>query len=387
MVSGSWSPMKYWKKLSKLTSKPFVFDSVRNAGKALALLSVAALVTTSFILKIPRLFKTGNVDVDVRIKHQSEGRDFFETYYNKPAYNLIKDIDLERLTIPKLIQKISLKGFSTKNISITIILLDKQTHGNYQGNSLRFPASVVKLFWMVAVLDTQSRGEGIELLSLRKSLIDMMSKSDNNSSSFIVDFLTKTTSSKSSSHSEYEQWMEKRMSVSNIFRRIGYKGIYISQKTYPITKPRIPEPEGNDLMMRGDRQNPIRNAISTNQAARLMYDIRNNFILPDEYTSQAMNLLNRSYPERTKLRKQKEVGYFSPIYGFLGQNLNQDIDIFSKAGWTSKTRQEVALIRHRLTQKEIIVAIFAEGKSYAQDENLFPEIATFLVKELKLESR
>jgi hypothetical protein len=118
-----------------------------------------------------------------------------------------------------------------------------------------------------------------------------------------------------------------------------------------------------------------------------MYDIRNNFILPDEYTSQAMNLLNRSYPERTKLRKQKEVGYFSPIYGFLGQNLNQDIDIFSKAGWTSKTRQEVALIRHRLTQKEIIVAIFAEGKSYAQDENLFPEIATFLVKELKLESR
>ncbi|MGH1397541.1 MAG: serine hydrolase, partial [Trichormus sp.] len=210
----------------------------------------------------------------------------------------------------------------------------------------------------------------------------MVKKSDNNAASAIIDAVTQTQSSlKNLKDDEYKDWLKKRQQLNNFFQKAGYKDINITQKTYPITDQKIYEPQGADLRMRGDPKSPIRNKITTQQAARLLYEIYDFKSISAPYSEKMANWLSIDAPTRIEKREQQDPNVFNPVRGYFSESLPTDVYIGSKAGWTSGSRQEAAYIATRNGATYILV-VFAEDRAYAYDWKIFPKISELVLKRM-----
>lgn len=117
---------------------------------------------------------------------------------------------------------------------------------------------------------------GHPMLSIENAAVQMMLKSDNNGASQIMDTLTKTKSTTIDlPEKELIAQKQQRQNLNTFFQQSGYsKNLNISQKTFPIPQEKMEDPRGFDRQLRGgDPQKPIRNRLTTDDAARLMYEI------------------------------------------------------------------------------------------------------------------
>jgi Beta-lactamase enzyme family len=273
------------------------------------------------------------------------------------------------------------QGLPTESLSISLVDLSHNRKAAYQEKVMRFPASVVKLFWMVELYSGIERGtvspdygqhdlqSGCKLPICR-----MIQDSDNESASKVVDVLTNTISSKSDiqSAAEYQTWAQRREGLDIYFQRSGYEGISLKHKNFPIPYLGLDRPQGADLQLRGsDPSQPIRNRISTAQATKLMQDIVTGRAVSPRASATMMQLLTR-YDLQTGEWKAKE---YDPIEGFFGESLPTDTYLASKVGWTSDSRQEVAYIKSSDGRAEYILTIFADDPKYAKDWKVFPKIS------------
>jgi hypothetical protein len=163
--------------------------------------------------------------------------------------------------------------------ALSITLIDTKTgeRADYQGDMPRYPASVVKMFWLVTAYQKISQGE-LEESSVLPAIEQMIYKSDNQGASQILDVVTETKSTSEKLSSEnLAIGKQQRQKLNEFFRDAGYSiNINVSQKTFPIPQKNIMEPQGFDQQLRGENiEAPIRNKITTNDAARLMYEIIN----------------------------------------------------------------------------------------------------------------
>lgn len=292
----------------------------------------------------------------------------------KSTPDLIREqnkLDAIRKNIVEICEK---RGHSTANLSIMIIDLNSGASSFYQEQQLRYPASVVKIFWLTyasAFITQTSQALSNEHPKLIEDLTLMMRKSDNNATSNVIDTITRTESGEKLSPAEFDIWSEKRKSMNQFFENhYGFKGINISQKVFPIPDIDYSSPEGRDLQIRGDNPDaPIRNKLSVQQAAYLMHFIvQDNFIHPQLKELLKWDLNSFDW-------KSPSIDYFNPIKSFFGESLPKDIVFYSKSGWTTQTRSEVAYIATPDDKTKYILTIFTEGANYAKDETLFPEIS------------
>lgn len=268
------------------------------------------------------------------------------------------------------------QGLSATALSITLIDLNTNEFAQYQEDRLRYPASVVKLFWMVIAYAQIEAGTLHLAPELSTDLKKMMVQSDNEASSRILDKITGTTSETGLSDAAFRDWKTKRLSASQFFRVAEYDNIYISQKTFPIPYLKLYEPKGADLKIRGDDPNrPIRNKITTGQAARLMYEIVKGQAVSLNASKEMKILLDRQLRSATWKHIKPNSGEFNPVRTFFGEHLPADTILFSKAGWTSATRQEVAFVRTPDGKMNYILAIFAEDAKYAKNPTIFPNLS------------
>lgn len=315
------------------------------------------------------------------------------TYVAKdPFYNALqKDTELNTI-IDGIVNIAVSNGLPSDVLSITLIDLNRDSYAEYRGESPHFPASVVKLFWMAIVSDAiQTKGVNAvsqdysmaSSVNLSADLDKLIKESDNEAGSRIVDFLTGTKSGLTLPELSFQDWATKRYALNSFFQKKGYGDLNISQKTFPIPFLQYDGPEGRDAQIRGDTNNPIRNYLSTDQAARLMYEIMQG-TLGGEHNQKMRDRLFRDL--RSDWRSiDPNSGHFNPVQAFMGEGLSEispAIKIYSKAGWTSQTRQEVAYIEDG--SKRYILAIFAEDKKYAEDEHIFPKIAKYVHQTLRL---
>ncbi len=268
-------------------------------------------------------------------------------------------------------------------LSITLIDVNSGKIAGYQQQRLRYPASVVKLFWMVAFYEQMKQGIWRDEADVNDYLFKMIKKSDNEGASYIVDKITNTQSGADLKGEDYQTWLNKRKELNYFFQAAGYQDININQKTFPI--PYLKEygksPKGYELKMRGDSNQPTRNKITTKQAARLMYEIVTRQAVSNKYSLEMEELLTQD------LRREAWVNIdtnleFNPIRAFLGEGLPANVQFLSKAGWTSQTRQEVAFVRDGNTT--YILAIFAEDQAYARNAKIFPEMSRVVFQSMKL---
>jgi beta-lactamase class A len=299
------------------------------------------------------------------------------------VYNLInppsfKDSEQLNQITQELTKLAKSKNLSVENLSISLIDVNKQSISGYKQKTLRYPASVVKLFWMVN-LEAQISRRLIQLdNNINSDLQKMILKSDNNAASQIVDTITHAQSLQNKLNKEgFTQWKKQRQSINRFFQNANYQDINISQKTFPIPDLKINEPQGTDLQIRGDNpQKPIRNKITTYHAARLMYEIATQQAVAPEYSQRMLNLLIRDLRREAWKFDPPNLDEFNPVENFLGEGIaDKKVQFASKAGWTTSSRQEVAYIATSDGKTRYILAIFGDDPAYGKSKTIFPQMS------------
>ncbi len=243
----------------------------------------------------------------------------------------------------------------------------------YRGVERIYPASVVKLFYLVAVNEWLEKGMTSPSQELDRALRDMIVDSSNDATSLIVDILSGTTSGPELPVGPFETWKYQRHIVNRYFQSLGWEEmetINVCQKTWGDG------PYGRERAFYGEMLDN-RNMVTTNAIAKLLHSIVGGVAVSSGRSQAMMNLLKRSLnPDDLPTDVEED-----QVTGFLGSGLSQDAQIWSKAGWTSQVRHDAAYIELP-EQRPYILVVFTEGKSNAKRRDILPFISQLFAKEI-----
>ena len=263
------------------------------------------------------------------------------------------------------------KNLEEKQLSITLIDLrnpQRPVTASFRGNERIYPASVVKLFYLVAA-HRWLEDKKIELTpELTRALRDMIVDSSNEATQYVVDVLTQTTAGYELPAKEMEEWQYKRNAVNRYFSGLGYTNINVNQKTF------CEDAYGRERVSRGPN-GENRNKLTTDATARLMMEIVTGKAANPARTAMMMDLLKREYTGTSNDGDDQG-------HGFTGIALKgvEGARLWSKAGWTSTTRHDVAYIEMPDGQKFVLATFTTE---HANEREIIPTVARAVIEGLK----
>ncbi len=269
------------------------------------------------------------------------------------------------------LEKFASKQLEEKQLSITLIdMRDPQRAitASFRGNERVYPASVVKLFYLVAA-HRWLEDKKIEMTpELNRALRDMIVDSSNEATQYVLDVLTHTTSGYELPAKEMEEWQHKRNAINRYFSGLGYTNINVNQKTF------CEDAYGRERVSRGPK-GENRNKLTTDATARLLMEIVSGKVANPARTAMMMDLLKRDYTGTSNDGDNQGLGFTGiALKGIEGARL------WSKAGWTSTTRHDVAYIELPDGRK-FVLATFTEHHSNERD--IIPTVAREVMEGLK----
>ncbi len=194
------------------------------------------------------------------------------------------------------LEKFKDKGLKEENLSITLIDLhdsQRQAKASFRGNERIYPASVVKLFYLVAAHRWLEDKKIEDTPELRRALRDMIVDSSNEATQYIVDVLTHTTGGYELPPKEMEEWQQQRNAVNRYFTGLGFTNINVNQKTF------CEDAYGREKVSRGP-SGENRNKLTTEATARLLSEIVTRKAVTPERSAQMIELLKRDYSGTSK---------------------------------------------------------------------------------------
>ncbi len=245
---------------------------------------------------------------------------------------------------------------------------------SYRGMERVYPASIVKLFYLVAIMEWLQGGMVAESVELDRAIRDAIIESSNDATSLIVDVLTGTTSGPELPLSPFETWQKQRNIVNRYFQSLGWEeleSINVNQKTW------CDGAYGREKAFLGElREN--RNMLTTDAVARLLHSIIGGVAVSSGRSQKMMQLLKRSLNPTEFVDSDGE----NQITGFIGEALPANAQIWSKAGWTSRVRHDTAYVEIP-DLSPYLLTIFTEGKDNAQNKSILPFISQLIVEAIK----
>ncbi len=235
----------------------------------------------------------------------------------------------------------------------------------YRGVEPIYPASVVKLFYLVAVYEWLQSGMIQPSAELDRAVRDMIVDSSNDATGLVVDILTGTTSGPELSPGPFEAWQSQRNIVNRYFRSLQWpelESINVNQKTW------CDGPYGRERAFVGEALEN-RNKLTTTATARLLHAIIGGVAVSPTACQTMMKLMRRSL-DPAALAADPE----NQVTGFLGGGLPLEARLWSKAGLTSQVRHDAAYIELPGKPPYLLV-VFTEGKTHSQNEAILPFIA------------
>lgn len=234
----------------------------------------------------------------------------------------------------------------------------------YRGVERIYPASVAKLFYLVAVNEWLEKGMSQTSKELERALRDMIVDSSNDATSLVVDILSGTTSGPELPTGPFETWKYQRNIVNRYYQSLGWEDmetINVCQKTWSDG------PYGRERAFVGELlQN--RNMLTTNAIARLLHSIVGGVAVSSVRSQAMMALLKRPLNDLPTDREEDQVT------GFLGGGLPKNAQIWSKAGWTSQVHHDAAYIELP-EQRPYLLVVFTEGKAQAKSRDILPFVS------------
>ncbi|BAT52965.1 hypothetical protein NOS3756_19080 [Nostoc sp. NIES-3756] len=242
---------------------------------------------------------------------------------------------------------------------------------SYRGEERIYPASVVKLFYLVAANEWLEKGMTQPSKELERALRDMIVDSSNDATSLVVDILTGTTSGPELPLGPYDTWKQQRHIINRYYQSLGWEEmetINACQKTWGDG------PYGRERAFYGEMFEN-RNMLTTNAIARLLHSIVGGVAVSSERSQAMMALLKRSLNPNELPQDVEE----DQVTGFLGGGLPQDAQIWSKAGWTSQVRHDAAYIEIP-EQRPYLLVVFTEGKAQAKSRDILPYVSKLIAQ-------
>jgi hypothetical protein len=244
----------------------------------------------------------------------------------------------------------------------------------YRGNERIYPASLVKLFYLVAVQEWLEGAMIPESAELDRAIHDMIIDSSNDATSLVVDILTGTTSGPEISPGPFETWKQQRNIVNRYFQSLGWaelEAINVNQK------PWCDGPYGRERAFLGDLMEN-RNMLTTNAVARLIHTIIGGIAVSSQRSQAMMALMKRGLDPSDWTSEGDE----NQVSGFIGEGLPQNSQLWSKAGWTSQVRHDAAYIEIP-DRSPYLLVVFTEGRENSQNRSILPFISRQIVAEVE----
>src|SRR6202165_3352984 len=180
----------------------------------------------------------------------------------------------------------TLKGFpklTADNLALSVIDLTKPesvVRADYHGDAPFYPASPVKLFFMIEIYH-----QGHITPEIERALREMIQVSDNDAAAFLLDVLTDTASGSELEGKALEEFIDRRRKLNRYFVSLGYD---ISA----MVKPWSFGPFGRDMQLMGENK-VNRNRASANSFASLFLWIARRHAISPQASDAMMSLLER----------------------------------------------------------------------------------------------
>ena len=263
------------------------------------------------------------------------------------------------------------KKLTEAQLSITLIDLRDPHHpvtASFRGNERVYPASVVKLFYLVAVHRWLEDKKVQQTDELKRSVHDMIVDSSNEATQYVVDVLTQTTGGFELPPKEMEDWQYKRNAMNRYYASLGFTNINVNQKTF------CEDAYGRERVSRGPN-GENRNKLTTDATARLLSEIVIGRAVNQAHSSQMMELLKRDFSGTSKDNDDQGHGFTGiALQGMSGAKL------WSKAGWTSTTRHDAAYIELPNGAKFVLVTFTTD---HANERGIIPTVAKVVLDGMK----
>ena len=279
--------------------------------------------------------------------------------------------------LKNMIDRFSYEGRKNlhENISITWIRYTSKNPSKGSGigcgwaqNDIFYPASIVKLIYGIAIEVWIENNLILDSEELQRALLNMLTHSSNDATSYIIDILTGTNSGPSLINNEWKIWKHQRQLINKWLESFNWSELELvncSQKTWEDS------PYGRDKDFYGEN-NENRNKLTTSSIARIFEALMTDNLLSPISSKRIKNYLLRSL-NRLDRRRNPE----NQIDGFLGEGLPENSKFWSKAGLMSEARHDSAWWLEN-EKNPVLAVVFTKGNSLSRDTLLLPAIANEL---------
>ena len=234
----------------------------------------------------------------------------------------------------------------------------------FRGDVAIYPASVVKLFYLVAAHRWMEDARLADTTELRRALRDMIVDSSNDATHYVIDLLTDTTSGPELADEAIRLWFEKRNAVNRYFAGLGFTNINVNKKPWG-DGPYGRETQATRLFEQK------RNMLTTDATARLLAEIASGGCVTPTRSAEMMKLLSR-HPAAGETEGDSQARFTGPA-------LPAGSKLWSKAGWTSTTRHDAAYIELPGGAKFVLVVFTTQ---HATQREIIRTIARSIVERL-----
>ena len=258
------------------------------------------------------------------------------------------------------------KGFAEKNLAVTLVDLTdprRVEQASFRGEEPVYPASVVKLFYLVAAERWIEDGRLKETEEVDRALKDMIVESLNDPAHFILDALTGVSNGAELPPAELKVWAERRNAVNRYFASLGYRGINVNQK------PWCEGPYGRERQFYGPHFEN-RNKLTTDATARLLTEIATGRAVTPARSAKMLELLRRDFSGESKDPDDQ-------AHNFTALALEKGARLWSKAGWTDTTRHDAAYLELPDGHRIVLVTFTTD---FAKERDIIPAVAREVIK-------
>jgi len=266
------------------------------------------------------------------------------------------------------LEKFAPQNLGTNQIAVTLVDLrdpQKPVKAGYRGGDQIYPASVIKLFYLVAVHRWMEDGKLKDTEELRRAMRDMIVDSLNEATGYLVDSLTGTISGPELTPKEMEKWYYKRNAVNRYFASLGYTNINVNRK------PWCEGPYGREMQSVQMHKPNHRNWLTTDATARLLTEIVTGKAVSTKRSAEMMESLKRDpSPESGNKNDQ--------AHAYTALALPARSRLWSKAGWTSECRHDAAYVKLPNGAKFILVIFTMD---HAAEREIIPTVAKAVVED------
>lgn len=240
--------------------------------------------------------------------------------------------NLVNLAVAAALEKFAPQNLRADELAVTLVALRDSKNpvaANHRGDAPVYPASVIKLFYLVAAHRQMEDKIISDTPELRRALHDMIVHSGNEATGYVLDVLTGTTSGPELPPTELAAWHEKRDAVNRYFHSLGFTDINANRKTWHDG------PYGRDQQA-VEQFTPAKNSLTSNATARLLVEIYSGRCVSTVRSAQMLELMKRDFADPGRADHQ--------ACDFIGAVLPAAAKLWSKAGYMSVARHDAALV-------------------------------------------